>query len=162
MPWPHDPGPHWGEVGIHGLHRQRRWDAVGSVRAPGEPGAEATLVALADGRVLLEEGAAPDPEALAGAVRLARPFRARAVRRDDGAWGVAARSIEVVELRDPAEGERAELVWDGVELTATVDGEELPGGLPELEAAAARRFPTWVARARRLDGTLFELSVLPL
>ena len=32
-PEPVDPGPNWGEVGIHGVSRPRRWDAVGSVEA---------------------------------------------------------------------------------------------------------------------------------
>ncbi len=39
----HEPGPHWGEVGIHGLHRPRRWDAVAVVEvafAQGHAGIE--------------------------------------------------------------------------------------------------------------------------
>ena len=57
MPLPHDPGPHWGEVGIHGLHRQREWDAVVTVEAPGAEGADLWFVALRDGGVVVEEGA---------------------------------------------------------------------------------------------------------
>ena len=53
---PVDPGPHWLEAGITGLSRQREWDAVATADAPGEPGDEAELVVLADGRVLVEHG----------------------------------------------------------------------------------------------------------
>ena len=56
MPLPHDPGPHWGEVGIHGLHRQREWDALTTVDAPEVVGDELWFVALADGRTVVEEG----------------------------------------------------------------------------------------------------------
>ena len=50
-PEPHDPGPHWGEVGIHGVHRQRDWDALVAAAA-GDPGDEVRFVALADGSVV--------------------------------------------------------------------------------------------------------------
>jgi hypothetical protein len=162
MPWPHDPGPHWGEVGIHGLHRQREWDAVGSVSAPGEPGAEVVLVALEDGRVVREHGAAADLEVLAGALRLDRPFRARAVRRDDGAWAVAGSRIEVVALRAADDGAVVEVVWDGIERTTTVDGEPTFERFAALETLGSDRFATYVARAERLAGDLWEVSILPL
>jgi hypothetical protein len=162
MPWPHDPGPHWGEVGIHGLHRQREWDAVGSVSADGEPGAEVVLVALADGRVLREHGADADLAALAGALRLDRPFRARAVHRADGAWAVAGSRIEVVDLHAPDGGTVVEVVWDGVERTTQLDGEPTFQRFPELEALGLDRFATYVARAERLAGDVWELNVLPL
>lgn len=161
-PLPHDPGPHWGEVGIHGLHRQREWDAVGSVAAPGEDGDECRLVALPDGRVLVEAGQAPDPERLACCLRLERPFRAHAVRRGSGVWAVAGRRLEVVALDAPAGARAVEVVWDGVELTAALDGVPADVRLPELEAAGAARFETYVVRAERLAGDLWELSVLPL
>jgi hypothetical protein len=161
MPLPHDPGPHWGEVGIHGLHRQREWDELGSASAPGEDGDEAWLVALTDGRVLVEEGpAALDPRPLAAALRLRPPFRAWAVNHDGRGWTVAGRGIEVVELDH--EGSQVELVWDGNERTLTVDGVDSAALAPGLERIAAARFDAYVARARRLDGRLWELSVLPL
>jgi hypothetical protein len=164
MPLPHDPGPHWGEVGIHGLHRQREWDEVGSAAAPGLPGETATLVALGDGRVLVEEGPAGlDPRPLAAALRLEPPFRVRAVY-DEGSrtWTVGGRRIEVAELDGLDSGSFVELVWDGAERTLTVDGVESAGRAPELERIAAERFAAYVARARLLDGQLWELSVLPL
>jgi hypothetical protein len=161
-PLPHDPGPHWGEVGIHGLHRQREWDAVGSVAGPGAPGDETSLVALADGRTLLEEGAPADADLLASALRLERPFRARAVHREDGVWAVAGRRIEVVSLARPTAGTAVEVVWDGVELVTTVDGASAAERFPELEQLGASRFETYVVRAVRVTDGLWEVSVLPL
>ena len=77
VPLPHDPGPHWGEVGIHGLHRQREWDDLRTVEAAGLVGDELWFVALADGRTILEEGE-DDPGPLAAAVGLEPPYRAHA------------------------------------------------------------------------------------
>ena len=53
---PLDPGRHWLEAGITGIPRQREWDAVKLVEAPGATGDELEFVALPDGRVLLESG----------------------------------------------------------------------------------------------------------
>jgi hypothetical protein len=161
-PLPHDPGPHWGEVGIHGLHRQREWDAVGSVAGPGTPGEETSLVALADGRAVIEEGAPADADLLVSALRLERPFRLRAVHREDGVWVVAGRRIEVVPLARPAAGAAVEVVWDGVELVTTVDGASAAERFPELEQLGSSRFETYVVRAVRVTDGLWEVSVLPL
>ncbi len=73
VPLPHDPGPHWGEVGIHGLHRPREWDAVLTVEAPDVPGDEGWFVVLADGRVLVEEEQGGDVGRLARAVTVPAP-----------------------------------------------------------------------------------------
>ena len=54
MHLPHDPGPHWGEVGIHGLHRQREWDAVVTLERSAA-GSDAWFVVLADGHVVEAE-----------------------------------------------------------------------------------------------------------
>ena len=101
MPLPHDPGPHWGEVGIHGIHRQREWDAVVTVLAPDLTGDELWFAALEDGRVVLLDGSG-DADALARSLDRRPPYRARAVRRDERVWAVAVRGIETVELEsDP-------------------------------------------------------------
>ena len=59
------------------------------------------LIALADGRLIVEQGYAADPEALAAGLggSLKRPFRAIAVRRDE-LWAVGGSAIDVVQL-DP-------------------------------------------------------------
>lgn len=162
MPLPHDPGPHWGEVGIHGLHRQREWDSLVTAEADLE-GEEALLVALPGDRVLVQVGARGlDWQPLVAAVGLPRPFRARAVRRDSRTWVVAARRLEVVELaRDPG-GDEVELAFDGAERSVRVDGEPTLAPVPELEALGAGRFDAYVVRATRLEGSVWEVEVAPL
>jgi hypothetical protein len=159
VPLPHDPGPHWGEVGIHGLHRQREWDAVTTIDLDAA-GSEAWFVALADGSLVVEEGDT-DPESFREALPLAPPFRAHAVRRNGRTWAVAARRIETVELEAPAADE-IEIAWDGAERTVRIDGEPTLGGVPALERLAAERHLTYVVTAARLVGTTWEIAVSPL
>ena len=83
------------------------------------------------------------------------------MRRSGSTWAVGARAIAVAELRD-ASADELEVVWDGTERTVRLDGEPSLSSVPELERLAAGRFDTWVARARRLDGDLYEVEVEPL
>lgn len=163
MPLPHEPGPHWGEVGIHGLHRQREWDTITTVGAPALTGDEAWLVALPDGRVVVEEGP-PDlePDVLLAAVRLSAPYRAHAVRRDGAVWVVAARAIEIVDLVLDPGGDEIELAWDGAERTVRIDDAPTLAGVPGLEAVGAGRHATYIVTAHRLEGTTWEVDVAPL
>jgi hypothetical protein len=161
-PPPHDPGPHWGEVGIHGLHRPREWDAVATVRTE-LPGDVLRFVALPDGTLLVEAGDENvDPGVLADAVEatVPAPYRAEAVRRDSDIWAVAARRIDVVELTDEPGGDVVQLVWNGFERTILVDGVPSLARLRELEAPA--RSEAYVIDAERLDGTLWEVRRTPL
>ena len=160
MPLPHDPGPHWGEVGIHGLHRQREWDAVATVERAAE-GSEAWFVVLPDGSLLVEEGDA-DPDPFRDVVSVAPPFRAHAVRRDGTTWAVAARRIETIELEDSPVGDEVEIAWDGAERTVRIDGEPTLQGVPALERVAAARHATYVVTAIRLAGVTWEIAVSPL
>lgn len=160
MPLPHDPGPHWGEVGIHGLHRQREWDAVATIELDAT-GSEAWFVALADGSLLVEEGDT-DPESFRGVPSVAPPFRAHAVRRDGTTWAVAARRIETIELDDAPAGNEVEIAWDGAERTVRIDGEPTLQGVPALERVAAARHATYVVTAVRLAGAIWEIAVSPL
>ena len=162
MPLPHDPGPHWGEVGIHGLHRPREWDAVLTVEAPDVPGDEGWFVVLADGRVLVEEEQGGDVGRLARAVTVPAPFRAHAVRRGPDTWAIAARGIDTVELDVDPGGEAVELAWDGVERTVRIDGEPTLAGVPELERLGASRHAAYVVTAARLTGSTWEVAVAPL
>ena len=161
MRLPHDPGPHWGEVGIHGLHRQREWDAVATVDAPGLEGEDAWFVVLEDDRVVIEEGVS-DPSTLRSAVTLAPPFRAHAVRRDGSLWVVGARRIETVTLADDPGGDAVELAWDGSERTVRIDGKPTLAGVPELERLGASRHRAYVVTAMRLVGSSWEVAVAPL
>ncbi len=91
------------EPGVHGIARRREWDAVATVQAPDLKGNEVGFDVLPDRTVLVdqEEGDA-DLAPLADAVEreLAPPYRARGVKQGEELWAVAARSIEVVELKD--------------------------------------------------------------
>lgn len=163
---PVDPGRHWLEAGITGLARQREWDAVVTVEAPGEPGDEAELVVLADGRALVESGPAghdPGPLVAALAPSMAPPYRAVARRRKD-LWAVGAVAIEVVELLPDVRGNDLELTWDGAEQRLAVDGLPAdPSSATALERLARHREKgQYVARAHRLEGDLWEVLVLPL
>lgn len=163
---PLDPGQHWLEAGITGLARQREWDAMVTVDAPGNPGDEAGFVALSDGRLVLDPpgsgiDAAPFATALEGA--LDRPYRALAVRRPE-LWVVGASSVEVVRLDPDPRGDDLELAWDGTSLTLSSDG--VPADPVHADAlariAGERESGAYSAAAHRLDGDLWELLILPL
>jgi hypothetical protein len=148
-----------GETGIHGVPREREYDAVVTADAPDVPGASAQFVALDDGSLLLEEGEG-DLTPLADAIEqeLPRPYRAHAVRRGETQWAVAGRPLRVVSLPEPG-GDEVELALRGDERTLVVDGNRAFGTMPELEALAECDA---VIRAARLDGELWEIRVDPL
>ena len=158
---PHDPGPHWGEVGIHGVHRQRVWDAVATVEAPELEGEEARFVALPDGTLVAETedlDLAPLADALEASVQ--PPYRAEAVRRPpDGLWVVAARRIRVVVLEDEIDGDELTLTLSGGERMLDVENSRVFGGVPTLERLVDGDA---VVNARRLDGQLWEVEIAPL
>src|SRR5512133_1760827 len=89
------------EVGIHGIHRQRTWDAVATAKAPALTGDQVAFVALPDGTLLVDhdvpEGAL-EPLAAALAHELDTHSPARALRRHGDGGGVAATRIEVQRL----------------------------------------------------------------
>ena len=164
-PPPHDPGPHWGATGIHGVPRPRRWDAVASAQARDLPGEEVAFTALADGTLLVEEDV-PDG-ALAGLAEaieqtIAAPYRAEAVRRDGEVWAVAARRIDVLELPRETPGDELVVTVRGGERELVVDGERSFGSVPELERLANGRPDGCVLEAERLDDTLWQVKVSPL
>jgi hypothetical protein len=147
------------ETGIHGIPRERQYDAVATTEAPDAAGDSARFVGLADGSLLIEEGDG-DLTALADAIEheIARPYRATAVRRGESTWAVAAHRLRVIELPEPG-GDEVELALRGDDKTLVVDGNRSFGTLPELEQLADGDA---VIRASRLDGTLWEVRVDPL
>jgi hypothetical protein len=161
---PVDPEHGWLPPGITGLSRQREWDAVTTVAAPGMPGDEVIFVALVDGRLIHEVGAAVlEPLAEALGSSLAPPFRASAIRHDD-VWAVGGYAIDAVQLAPNPDGDDLELTWDGETLSLAADG--IPVDVERAEAlervASERQAGPYAARATRLEGDLFELSILPL
>lgn len=153
-----------GEAGIHGVARTRRWDSVTIVEAPGLRGDEVRFVALPDGTLVVDEDE-PDgaltPLADAVETAVAPPYRAEAVRRGPARWAVAAVRIAVAEARG-LDGDRAELVVSADAATLTVDGRSSTAHVPAFELAGEAHGRTYVVRAERLDGDLWEIEALPL
>lgn len=152
MAGPFDTRPRWGEVGIHGVHRLREWDAVTVVEAPGLEGEELE-------RVVLRGGDHPLERALQGSVE--PPYRLRAVRKGPDRWAVGVRRIEVVELPGVSGAELVLTVRNG-ERSLVVDGLPTVAPLEPLERAAGYRHTHYVAQAERLEGDLWELRVTAL
>jgi hypothetical protein len=121
-------------VGIHGVHRQREWEAVATVEAE-LPGDRVEFAALPEGTLVVELDV-PDGSLspLADAIEssLAPPYRAVAVRQEERLWAVGANRIDVREFPGE-ETDELELVEDGR-----------------------------IVLGRRLDGDLFEVEVTPL
>ena len=139
----------WDKAGIHGVHRPREWDDIATLAAELE-GERAEFVVL-DDEVIVEYGPR-GIETFAGAISLDPPYRAEAVRREDGLWAVAARRIEVVSLPGVG-GQELEQARHNGERTLTVDGSRSFGSIPLLE-----REGDYAVRARRLDGDLWEIE----
>jgi len=158
-----DPGPHWGNAGIHGVPRPRRWDAVASAEAPGLSGDEVHFVALPNGDLVVDEDEPADtlgPLADAIEQTVEPPYRAEAVRQGEDVWAVAARRVEVAEFE--AEGDELELVVNDGTRTFTVDGVRAFGTIPELERLGASQSDSHVVRATRLDGNVWEVTASAL
>lgn len=150
-------------VGIHGLARQREWDAVVTADAPEVEGDRVEFVALPDGSLLVEseEGdAALDPLAAAVEEQLAPPYRAQAVRQTESLWAVSARKIEVA--RFDAEGDQLELTQTPEGKTLRVDGMPAFGSVPALERLGDAVGNAFAIEARRLDADLWEVRAAPL
>jgi hypothetical protein len=122
-----------------------------------------SLVVLPDGSFEVEHGDGTiEPADLLATVAMPPPFRAEAVRRSGSTWAVGARAIAVVELSPFLSGDELEVVFDGVERRVRIDGEPSFASVPELEGLAAPRFETWVARAHRIRGEMWEAELEPL
>jgi hypothetical protein len=135
---------------------------VATADAPDLGGDQIEFVTLPDGTVLVDaelpEGAL-SPIADAIERELGPPYRAHAVRREDGAWAVGATAIEVVEVPERVDGNSVSLVVQGDDRTLLIDG--LPGwsDIPTLESHARERHSDFVLEAERLDGDLWSVQV---
>lgn len=159
-----DTTPRWGNAGVHGISQPRRWDAVGAATAPELTGDEVTFVALPDRTLLVEDDQPPGAlEPLADAIEasLPPPYRAEAVRHHEAVWAVAAKAIRVVELPTHVHGEAIELAAHEGRRELTVDGDLEFGTIPALELLAGDH-ESYVVRAERLDGELWEFTLSPL
>ena len=161
---PLDPRPPL-ETGIHGIARPREWDAVVTVEAARQAD-RVEFAVLPDGTILVEDDV-PDgalqPLADAAETQVAPPYRAEGVRRDGDLWAIAVNRIAVLEIPEEIGGDEIELAAQGDHHTLLVDGDKVFGSVPTLEAVAAKRHgDAWVARAVRLDGSLWEVRTAAL
>ncbi len=152
----------WMETGIHGVPRARQWDGVVAVEAEGVEGDQVRFVALADDTLVIEEGVDVEPIAVALDEVIKPPYRAEAARRGETQWAVGVRRIRVVELPDDPEGEEVILTVSGGDRSLSVDGAQVFGSIRELEELGAARGDSYVVQARRIEGSVWEVEVLPL
>lgn len=157
---------HWHDtlVGIHGVSRPRQWDAVATVEVSGLSAERIAFVTLPDGSLILEEGPEGNLEPLAEAIEdaIEPPYRAEAIAQDDRHWAVAANRIDLIELPEVAEGEEIILTVQDKERELRLDGVEIQGAVPSLEAFAGARYPSYTAQATRIDEDLWEVRVFAL
>ena len=152
-------------LAVHGIPREREWDAVASAQAPDLPGEEVEYVALGDGTLVVDEDVpdgslSPLAEALEGLI--GPPYHGYAFWQEDDVWAVAAKRVHVVEVPEDVPGDEVQLsVNDGARSTV-VDGEESRAEIPSLETFASQQFGSFVLRASRLDDLLWEVTVIPL
>lgn len=157
--WDGEPSP-FGEPGIHGVPRARRWDTVASADTSGLRGSAVHFVALPDRTLIVDEDEPADAVAELAAVleeAISPPYRAEAVRRGGTLWGVAASRIDVIEAPE-LEGEAIELTMVDGRRTLIVDGGPSLQPSRALALAGERRGRDYVVRARRLDGELWQVE----
>jgi hypothetical protein len=152
-------------LAVHGIPRDREWDAVASAEAPDLPGDSLQFIALADGTLVVDEDL-PDgaltPLADALEDQISAPYHGYALRQEEDVWSVAARRTQIVELEDDVPGDEVDMVVNGGSRRVAVDGVESDAAVPGLEAFAAQQFGSFVLHASRLDDALWEVTVLPL
>jgi len=155
--------PFWQVVGIHGIPREREWDAVASAEAPGLPGDNVEFVALIDGSLVVD-GDVPDGALapLADALSLPAPYHAFAVHQDADVWSVAAKRVQVLEVPEDVPGDEIQLVISDETRTLLVDDTPSSASVQSLEAFAGGQFGSFVLHASRLDDLLWEVTVIPL
>jgi hypothetical protein len=150
-----DGSPGLGIVGITGIARPARWEAVLTATAPDVPGSEVHFVTLEDGSIVVDEDV-PDgalvPLADAVEKSLPPPYKAEAARQDGDVWAVGADPVTIASLPPTLQGDELEQSSYEGELTCIVDG--VPRDpIPELTEIGRRRGHDFSLRADRLDET---------
>ena len=146
------------------MARTREWDVTALADAPQIEGEEVRFDVLPDGTILVEDevgDAALAPLAEAVEATLRPPYRARAVRRTDARWAIAAETIRVVELPGQP-GDALEITDRAGVRELKIDGERSFGSVPKLELLAGAQFSDYALQAQRLDGDLWEIRLDPL
>jgi hypothetical protein len=146
------------------MARPAVWDIVTTVTAPGIAGDRVEFATLPSGDVIVDtETGDADLSPFADAVekQLEPPYRVRARREDNDLWSIAARTIDVVELKFDG-GDEIELVENEGVTELRVDGKPWSQEIPELEHAGETLGTDFVVQADRLDGDLWEIRASPL
>jgi hypothetical protein len=163
--YPADPGlGQWPAYLGRAMARPAVWDLVTSVTATGIAGDKVEFATLPGGDMIVDtETGDGDLSPLADAVEkeLAPPYRALGRRQDDDVWGIAARTIDVVELTFDG-GDEIELVENEGVTDLRVDGKPWKQAIPELERAGETLGSDFVVQADRLDGDFWEIRVSAL
>ena len=152
-------------LAVHGIPRDREWDAMASAEAPDLHGDKLEYVALEDGTLIVDEdfpedALTPLADALEGQIRA--PYHGYALRQEGDVWSVAAKRVQIVEIPEDVPGDEVEMTLHDGSQTVVVDGADSSAGIPSLEAFASQQFGSFVLHASRLDDTLWEVTVLPL
>lgn len=145
-----------------GIPRTRgNWDLVVTGEAPDLAGSdELGFVAVENGDIFMDsqlpEG---DVTPLAEAIelRIQPPYRAYGIRQEGDLWAVSARAIELGQFQ--AAGDEIELMVRGDERELVVDGSTSFGSVPELKQLGKEASEDFFARAVRIDGDLWEVTV---
>jgi hypothetical protein len=164
--YPADPAfvGQWPDYLGRAMARPAVWDLVTSVTAPGIAGDQVEFATLASGDMIVDtETGEGDLSPLADAVEkeLAPPYRVLGRRQEDDVWGIAARTIDVVELKFDG-GDEIELVENEGVTDLRVDGKPWKQVIPELERAGETLGSDFVVQADRLDGDFWEIRASAL
>jgi hypothetical protein len=148
------------------MARPAVWDLVTTAHVAGIAGDRVEFATLPSGDVIVDsETGDGDLSPLADVVEkeLKPPYRVLARREEgeDDLWGIAARTIDVVELHLEG-GDEIELVENDGSTELRVDGKPRHEQIPELERAGEALGSDFVVQADRLDGDLWEIRVSAL
>jgi hypothetical protein len=140
------------------------WDAVAIAVEPGLRDDAYEFATVPDGSLIVDATCDEELSPLADALeaQLQPPYRAQAVRQDNGMWLVSGRQIEVIQLA--AEGEELELSSLDGERIFSVDGRpaDPASAPPALAPLGETQAADYAVHASRLDGDLWEIAADPL
>ena len=158
------PADQWSSALTRAMARPGMWDVVTTVHAPGIAGDTVEFATVPAGDMIIDtETGDADLSPFADEVEkeLKPPYRVLARREDEDLWSLAARVIDVVELK-LEQGDEIELVENGGNTELRIDGEPSQQAIPELEHAGEALGSDFVVQADRLDGDLWEIRASAL
>jgi hypothetical protein len=158
------PADHFFGTLTRAMARPGVWDLITTVHAAGIAGDAVEFATVPAGDMIVDtETGDADLSPFADKVekQLEPPYRALARREDDDLWSLAARTIDVVELK-LEQGDEIELVENEGRTELRIDGEPSQQVIPELERAGEALGSDFVVQADRLDADLWEIRVSAL